>query len=75
MSSTGCKHSSVIDMNGHQEIRASLAFKKNQLLNSCQVRLNRFEFSLELCIHELYEIHHRLQHAVICSMSCRCDDP
>ena len=51
VSSTGCNHSSVIDMNGHLDIRALLVSNKKQLLMLCEVRWNRFEFLLEFCIH------------------------
>ena len=46
MSSTGCKHSSVIDMKGHQEIGASLASKQKNTWS--YVRLN---FLSELYFH------------------------
>ena len=52
VSSTGCKHSSVIDMNGHQGIWASLASNKKQLLNSRQVTLNPLAFLFEFYIYE-----------------------
>ena len=52
VSSTGCNHSSVINMNRHQEIRASSASSKKPVLMLHQLRLNIFEFLLELCIYE-----------------------
>ena len=52
VSSTGCKHSSVINMNRHQEIRASSASREKQFVMLPQLRLNNFELLLELCIYE-----------------------